>query len=85
MLKILIAVDGSELSLDGVHHALALVRQGLQATMVLAHVQEAPPYPGAKPHLLISADQWEDRDWLRQLVHATAAALPPPKKRKPKQ
>lgn len=40
MLKILIAVDGSELSLDGVHHALALVRQGLQATMVLAHVQE---------------------------------------------
>lgn len=52
---------------------------------LLAHVQEAPPYPGAKPHLLISADQWEDRDWLRQLVHATAAALPPPKKRKPKQ
>ena len=40
MLKILIAVDGSELSLDGVHHALALVRQGLQATMVLANVQE---------------------------------------------
>ena len=31
MLKILIAVDGSELSLDGVHHALTLVRQGLQA------------------------------------------------------
>ena len=40
MLKILIAVDGSELSLDGVHHALALVGQGLQATMVLANVQE---------------------------------------------
>ena len=40
MLKILIAVDGSELSLDVVHHALALVRQGLQATMVLANVQE---------------------------------------------
>ena len=40
MLKILIAVDGSELSLDGVHHVLALVRQGLQATVVLGHVQE---------------------------------------------
>jgi nucleotide-binding universal stress UspA family protein len=40
MFKILIAVDGSELSLDGVHHALALVRQGLKASMVLAHVQE---------------------------------------------
>lgn len=40
MLKILIAVDGSELSLDGVHHALALLRQGLKASVVLAHVQE---------------------------------------------
>jgi nucleotide-binding universal stress UspA family protein len=40
MLKILIAVDGSELSLDGVHHVLNLVRQGLKATVVLGHVQE---------------------------------------------
>ena len=40
MLKILIAVDGSELSLDGVHHALALVGQGLKASVVLANVQE---------------------------------------------
>ncbi|MBL7089533.1 universal stress protein [Acidovorax sp.] len=40
MLKILIAVDGSELSLDGVHHALSLVRQGLKASIVLANVQE---------------------------------------------
>lgn len=40
MLKIFIAVDGSELSLDGVHHALSLIRQGLQATVVLGHVQE---------------------------------------------
>lgn len=40
MFKILIAVDGSDLSLDGVHHALALVRQGLSASMVLANVQE---------------------------------------------
>lgn len=40
MLKILVAVDGSELSLDGVHHVLALVGQGLQASVVLAHVQE---------------------------------------------
>lgn len=40
MLKIFIAVDGSELSLDGVHHALWLVRHGLQAQVVLGHVQE---------------------------------------------
>jgi len=40
MFKILIAVDGSDLSLDGVHHALGLVRQGLAASIVLANVQE---------------------------------------------
>jgi nucleotide-binding universal stress UspA family protein len=41
MLKILIAVDGSELSLDAVHHSLALVQAGLQASFVLANVQES--------------------------------------------
>lgn len=40
MFKILIAVDGSALSLDGVHHALGLVRHGLAASIVLANVQE---------------------------------------------
>lgn len=41
MLRILIAVDGSELALDAVRHAVMLVRRGgLQATLVLGHVQE---------------------------------------------
>lgn len=40
MLKILIPVDGSELSLDAVQHGLHLVREGLQASFVLANVQE---------------------------------------------
>ena len=41
MLRILVAVDGSELALDAVHHAIVLVREhGLQATLVLGHVQE---------------------------------------------
>lgn len=40
MLKILLAVDGSQASLDAVHHALRLVREGLQAAFVLANVQE---------------------------------------------
>lgn len=38
-----------------------------------------PPYPGAKPCLLIEADRWEDGDWLAGLVRATAAELPAPK------
>jgi TfoX/Sxy family transcriptional regulator of competence genes len=37
------------------------------------------PYPGAKQHLLIEADLWEDSDWLAKLVQATAAELPAPK------
>jgi len=41
MLRILIAVDGSELALDAVRHGLELVRRGgLRATLVLGHVQE---------------------------------------------
>ena len=40
MLKIFIAVDGSEPALEAVRHALALVRGGLRAQVVLANVQE---------------------------------------------
>jgi TfoX/Sxy family transcriptional regulator of competence genes len=47
-------------------------------------VSEAPPYPGAKPHLLIEADRWEDGEWLCDLLRVTAAELPIPKLRKPK-
>lgn len=47
-------------------------------------VSEAPPYPGAKPHLLIEADRWDDADWLGTLLTITAAELPAPRPRKPK-
>lgn len=39
-MKILVPVDGSELSLDAVRHALRLRHAGLQASFVLATVQE---------------------------------------------
>lgn len=42
-MKILLPVDGSELSLDAVHHALRLRSEGLRAGFVLANVQE-PAY-----------------------------------------
>jgi nucleotide-binding universal stress UspA family protein len=38
-MKILVPVDGSPLSLEAVRHALALIRQGLHADLVLANVQ----------------------------------------------
>ena len=47
-------------------------------------VSEAPPYTGAKPHLLIEADRWDDAEWLGELLRVTAAELPIPKPRKPK-
>ncbi|HMO46190.1 MAG TPA: universal stress protein [Rubrivivax sp.] len=39
-MKMLLPVDGSEASLAAVRHALAMVRDGLQASLVLANVQE---------------------------------------------
>lgn len=47
-------------------------------------VLEASPYPGAKPHLLIERDRWDDAEWLGGLLRVTAAELPIPKPRKPK-
>ena len=52
MIKILIAVDGSALSLDAVHHVLRLVQDGLRASVVLAHVQE----PASLYELVVSRD-----------------------------
>lgn len=46
--------------------------------------EEAPPYPGSKPFLLIEESRWEDREWLTELIRITAAALPVPKAKKPK-
>lgn len=36
-------------------------------------------YDKARPHLLLTADRWDDRDLLRALLMATAEALPRPK------
>ena len=45
-------------------------------------VSDAPPYPGAKPQMLIEADRWDDAEWLGKLLRVTAAELPTPKPRK---
>ena len=49
----------------------------------IGEVVEAPPYPRAKPSLLIG-DQMEDPKWLSELVRITARELPEPKTKKPK-
>lgn len=47
----------------------------------IGKVIEAPPYPGAKPSLLIG-DRLEDGEWLSELVRITARELPEPKPKK---
>lgn len=50
----------------------------------IGRVTEAPPYPGARPSLLIG-DRIEDREWLSELIRITERAVPAPKpKRKGK-
>jgi DNA transformation protein len=46
--------------------------------------EEGHAYPGAKPSMLITADLFDDPDWLSSLVRLTADALPPPKPRRPR-
>jgi DNA transformation protein len=53
-----------------------------QGKGLLDKVALVPPYPGAKPYLLVNAEQWEDRTWLSRLFVVTAAALPLPKTKK---
>ncbi len=45
---------------------------------LISKVTEGYPYPGAKPYFLVTADLWEDREWLGQLIQVTANALPQP-------
>src|SRR3954463_13317955 len=44
-------------------------------------VTEGRPYPGAKPCFLVQGDQWEDGDWLSELIRLTENALPAPKQK----
>jgi DNA transformation protein and related proteins len=45
-------------------------------------VDEAPPYQGAKPSLLIANDRWDEAEWMSELIRLTAQNLPAPKARK---
>lgn len=41
--------------------------------------EEAPPYQGAKPCLLIEPDRWDDQEWMTELARITTTELPAPK------
>jgi DNA transformation protein len=46
---------------------------------LMRETAEGAPFPGARPHLRISPDLWDDRRWMNDLVRATFDNLPPPK------
>ena len=50
---------------------------------LLERVVEAPPYPGARPYLLLG-EELDDRALLAALLQRTAAELPEPKPKRPK-
>ena len=68
-MKILIPLDGSELALDAVHHALRLHSEGLRASFVLATVQE----PDSVYDMLMVPDA-EARESVNQSVGLQALA-----------
>jgi TfoX/Sxy family transcriptional regulator of competence genes len=59
------------------------VRPTSSGRAFIGETSEAPPYPGARPHLVIE-DRIDDREWLTQLIRMTASELPAPKAKKPK-
>lgn len=46
-------------------------------------IQEASPYPQAKPYFLICGELWDEREWLVQLARRSAAELPLPRPKSP--
>lgn len=60
------------------------VKGTLEGRAFAGPLEEAPPYPQAKPHPLIDGDRWDDGEWLAELFRVTASALPAPKPKKSK-
>jgi TfoX/Sxy family transcriptional regulator of competence genes len=47
-------------------------------------LEEAPPYAGAKPYLLVDPGRWDDSGWLCELIRISAAELPLPRRKPPR-
>lgn len=60
---------------------LLFVKPTAAGKQFIGDFDEGFPYPGAKRYLLISAEKWDNRDWLTRLFKITAAELPLPVKK----
>jgi len=63
---------------------MLFVKPTIAGRAVLDAVEEAPPYPGAKPHWRMD-EVLDDGERLGRLLVATAGALPLPRPRAPRQ
>ena len=52
--------------------------------LVGENYKEGEAYPGARPSMLVDADELDDSDRLCELIRVTAAAFPDPKPKKPR-
>jgi TfoX/Sxy family transcriptional regulator of competence genes len=57
------------------------VRPTTAGRALLGSVEEAPPYPGARPHFLIG-DELDDRGRMAELLRQTERELPAPRPRR---
>lgn len=73
-----IYVDGKVVALLADNQCF--VKPTAEGRAFLGTVEEAPPYPGAKHHFLVT-DLLDDRQRLSTLVRITADATPAPKKK----
>ncbi len=60
------------------------IRPTVSGKEFIGDVEEAPPYPGAKNYFLIPEDQWDDAEWLSELIRITEPETPLPKPKKKK-
>lgn len=47
-------------------------------------LEEAPPYPGSKPFLLVEEERLANTSWMTELINITAAQVPIAKPKKSK-
>lgn len=80
-MKILLPTDGSEQSLQAVHHALRLVGAGLKARFVVANVQESATLyemvVAHDPQVLQKVSEGAARDLMKPAVALLSAAGQP--------
>ncbi|MFN7171870.1 MAG: TfoX/Sxy family protein [Fimbriimonadaceae bacterium] len=51
---------------------------------ILEIAEFAPPYPGARPHLIVPTGLWGDAELMAELAQATHDALPAQKPKQPR-